>query len=229
MFLTVLPVGGSMAAQLGRAYFPLVGAGLGLVAGGIDFAVSGVASPLIGAVAAVMALAVLTGGLHLDGLADSADGLLPLAARERRLEIMRDPRVGSFGVVALVLVLAGDAALLGAMPAGRVLTALVAAGAISRLAMLCVIAFVPPARNDGLGAAATGGPRWRDVAFGAVVTVLACLLDPRRAVFAALAAAVSTLLLVALARRRIGGATGDVYGACCELGQMAALVAFAMH
>lgn len=229
-FLTVVPVaraGADPGDHLGRAYFPAVGAVVGLAAGIVFVVGAAVMTPLVAAVAAVAAGVLLTGGLHLDGLADAADGLLGGGNPERRLEIMRDPRVGSFGAIALVLVLVGDVAALSAMTPARALAALIVAGAISRLAMLAVVAFVSYPRTEGLGIAAIGGHRVADLAIGCLVTLLVCLLDPRHALVGGLLVAITTLIVVRLARRRIGGATGDVYGACTEIGQLAALLAFA--
>jgi adenosylcobinamide-GDP ribazoletransferase len=229
--LTVVPVAGSDAPpadQLGRALFPLVGAGVGLAAGTAYVVAAAVFTPLVAAVAAVAAGAALTGGLHLDGLADSADGLLGKGGTPaRRLEIMRDPRVGSYGAIALALVIAADVALLSAMTPRRALLALLVAGAISRLAVLATVVALPDARRDGLGIAVTGGRRARDLAVGAVITAVVLLIDPRRAVPALVAGAIAALLVAGLARRRIGGATGDVYGACAEICQLAALAVFA--
>ncbi len=221
-FLTVVPVGRTAAPpadRLGRAYFPAIGAVVGLGAGIVFMLATAVVTPLVAGVAAIATAALLTGGLHLDGLADCSDGLLGGGSPERRLEIMRDPRVGSFGAIALVVVLAGDIALLGGMTPARAFGGLVVAGALSRLALLAVVALVPYARSDGLGVAVTGGRRVPDLAIGALLTLVACLLDLRRSLVAALVVAVATLLVVDLARRRIGGATGDVYGACTEIGQ----------
>jgi len=149
-FLTVIPVAtaeGTSGERLGRAYFPAVGALLGLVAG-IAFALAApVTSPLIAAVAATAVMAVLTGALHLDGLADAADGLFGGGDIARRLEVMRDSRVGSFGLVAVVLILVGDVAALASMSAPRAIVALVIAGALSRWALLLVIAALPYVRQ----------------------------------------------------------------------------------
>jgi adenosylcobinamide-GDP ribazoletransferase len=189
--------------------------------------VAALSAPLVAAVAAVAVGAVFTGGLHLDGLADAADALLGGGCRERRLEIMRDPRIGSFGAVALFLVLAGDVAALSAMPPARALAALVVAGALSRFALLAVVVLVPYVRIEGLGVMAQGRHRVTDLVVGCLLALLACLLDVRRAGVAAVLVALGTLSVVAMARRRIGGATGDVYGACTEVAQLAALLAFA--
>lgn len=229
-FLTVIPVAardGSPGERLGRAVFPAVGLLLGLLAWVALWLGSLLGGPLFGAVAALAALAVLTGGLHLDGFADCADGLLASGSRERRLEIMRDPRLGAFGVVALVLLLLADAALLQQLGVRLALPALVAAGAISRLAMLGALVALPYVRPEGLGRAATGRSR-RDVALGSLLAAPTLLLGWPHAVLGAGLAACAAAGIAALAHHRIGGATGDVYGAVSELAQFAVLLAFAV-
>jgi adenosylcobinamide-GDP ribazoletransferase len=148
----------------------------------------------------------------------------------RRLEVMRDPRLGSFGTVAVVLVLVGEVAAIASMSPGLAVAALVIAGALSRLAMLFVITLVPYVRASGLGVAAgDSSHRGFDLALGAAFAAVACLLDWRRALVAVCLVAVTALAVSVLARRRLGGATGDVYGATAELTMLAALVAFAVH
>jgi adenosylcobinamide-GDP ribazoletransferase len=185
------------------------------------------AGPLLGAVAALATLAVLTGGLHLDGLADCADGLLVAGSRERRLEIMRDPRLGTFGVVALVLVLLADAAVLQRLGVHAALPALVAAGAFSRLAMLAVLVALPYVRLEGLGLAPAGRGR-RDLALGALLAAPVLFLDWRHAALGVVLASLAAGGVALLARNRIGGATGDVYGAVSEIAQLAVLLTFAV-
>jgi adenosylcobinamide-GDP ribazoletransferase len=231
-FLTVIPVAtpeGASGERLGRAYFPAVGALLGLAGGACYVLAAAVTSPLIAAVAAIAALAVLTGVLHLDGLADAADGLFGGGDVARRLEVMRDSRVGSFGLVAVVLVLLGDVAALAAMSPARAIVGLVIAGAVSRWALLLLIAAVPYIRESGLGVAAGGRHRLFDLVLGSAITVIVCVLDWRRAVVAVVVALLIAAVVALIARRRIGGATGDVYGATAELSQLGALVVFAAH
>ena len=232
-FLTVLPVAnadGSPGARLGRAYFPAIGALVGLAAG-VVFAFAGAATtPFLGAAAAVATLCLLTGAIHLDGLADSADGLLGRGDVAHRLEVMRDPRLGSYGVTAIAAVLLLEVAAISSMSASRGLAALVIAGALSRLAILAVIAFVPYVRASGLGVAAWDSRhRARDLAIGAVGAGLVGALDWKRALIALPFVALTTLLLVVLARTRVGGATGDVCGATAELCQVAVLLVFAVR
>ena len=231
-FLTVIPVaaaGGASGERLGRAYFPAVGALLGLLAGVVFVLAAAVTTPLVAAVAATAMLAVLTGALHLDGLADAADGLFGGGDVPRRLEVMRDSRVGSFGLVAVVLVLVGDVAALAAMTPVRALIALVVAGAVSRWALLVMIAAVPYVRHAGLGVAAGGPHRRFDLGLGSAITVIPCLLDWRRALASLLVVLLIVVVVGSIARWRIGGATGDVYGATTELSQLGALVVFAAH
>lgn len=231
-FLTIIPVAtaeGSAGERLGRAYFPLVGAMLGLIAGVVFSLVAAMTSPLVAAVAATAMLALLTGALHLDGLADAMDGLFGRGVISQRLEVMRDSRVGSFGVVAVVLVLVGEAAALASIPPARAIVALVIAGAASRWAMLLVVAAVPYVRAAGLGVAAGGSHRLFDLGLGTAITVLLCLLDWRRGLASLLVALLIGLVVGAIARRRIGGATGDVYGATAELSEVGALIVFAAH
>jgi len=231
-FLTVIPVAtpeGASGERLGRAYFPAIGALLGLVAGISYVLAAAVTSPLVAAVAAIAALAVLTGALHLDGLADATDGLFGGGDVARRLEVMRDSRVGSFGLVAVALVLLGDVAALATMSPARAIVALVIAGAVSRWALLLVIAALPYIRESGLGVAAGGRHRLFDLVLGSAITVIVCVLDWRRAVVAVVVALLIAAVVALIARRRIGGATGDVYGAIAELSQLGALVVFAAH
>jgi adenosylcobinamide-GDP ribazoletransferase len=229
-FMTILPVGGDEPPTpgLGRACYPAVGLLLGAVAWGALRLAALAAPPLLAAAAAVAALAVLTGCLHLDGLADSADGLLAGAEREQRLAIMRDPRVGAFGVVALTLVLIGDVAALAGMDPTRALAALLCSAALARLAVVAALVLVPYVRSSGLGVTAAHGRGLRDLAVAAVPAAAPLLLDWRRGLEAAAAVALAGGAVTLLARRRIGGATGDVYGAVVEVGQLAGLVAFAV-
>jgi adenosylcobinamide-GDP ribazoletransferase len=227
-FLTVLPLGGpGPDARLGRLWFPAVGALLGLLAGAVFWALERAFGAPLAAVGAVAALAVLTGGLHLDGLADAADGLLGGSTAERRLEIMRDSRVGAFGVVSLVLLLLAEVAALARLDGMRGLISLVVAGALSRWALLVLVAVLPYVRSSGLGTAATGGHRVADLAVGSAQAGLVVLLDWRRGVPAAALALAAAGVVALVAWRRVGGATGDVYGAATELAQLGALLAFA--
>jgi adenosylcobinamide-GDP ribazoletransferase len=155
-FLTRVPVpqrGTLSAGALARSalWFPLVGALVGAVLGGTRLASELVLPPASATVIALAAAILLTAGLHEDGLADTADGFGALATRERRLETMRDPRVGTLGVLALSLALLLSVALLASLPAEDCLRAAVAGHALGRWSMLVHAATTPPARPDGAG------------------------------------------------------------------------------
>ncbi|MEM8823478.1 MAG: adenosylcobinamide-GDP ribazoletransferase [Pseudomonadota bacterium] len=232
ILLTRLPVQGKPTAEAARAAWawPLVGALVGLIAGIVGTVA--LALGLQTGLAAGLALAasiVVTGALHEDGLADLADGFWGGFDKERRLEIMRDSRIGTYGVIALVLSLVARWALItAALENGGLIWVLVASGAASRAPMAVMMRWLPPARADGL-ANSVGRPSSRSVLVGLGLGALALLLlGPAAALLAAGLAGATALGLGLLARAKIGGQTGDVLGACqqlCEIAVLAALTA----
>ncbi len=233
--LTRLPVGWLLPPGLpyrpARAVwtYPLAGLAVGAVSALVVSIGNHVGVPrLLAAAWSVAAAVLLTGGLHEDGLADTADGFGGGRTRERRLEIMRDSRIGSYGAVALVLSLGIRVAAIGALPPARAWVALLVAGALSRAAMLPVLALLPPARGDGLGRTVGSAPRWA-LAAGALVAAAASLvlIPPLRAACALASAALVGVGVAALAGRRIGGQSGDVLGACCGVAECAVLTVLA--
>jgi len=225
MMLTRLPAGSfplpppPMTAA--RWAFPLTGLPVGLIgwavlAGGSALGLA----PLAAGVLALIAMALATGGLHHDGLADFIDGLGG-RDRARRLEIMRDSRVGSYGALALILAVGLGAASLGALADESCsAAALLLAGVGSRFAMLLVLDGLPPARPDGLGRMATPGRPDRNAWLPGLAVLLLLGLITGVAGVLAVAAMLGTAALVARkARAALGGQTGDVLGAtqlCAE-------------
>jgi adenosylcobinamide-GDP ribazoletransferase len=186
--------------------------------------------PLIGATLAVTAMVGATGALHEDGLADVADGLGGGATRELKLAIMRDSRIGAYGAVALVLSLVFR---IGALSAalrhgfGEAAGALTLAAAVSRAGALAPLALLDPARADGAGAAAGRlEPQSFAAAWGAALAIALVLGFAATGLGHALAglagAAVGAGAMTALARRQIGGQTGDVAGAAQQAAEIAA-------
>jgi adenosylcobinamide-GDP ribazoletransferase len=224
------PVGHAGLLADGAWAFPLVGAGIGVVS-----ALVFLLAQLLrlgdwpAALLAVLAGVVLTGALHEDGLADTADGFFGGHDREQRLAIMRDSRHGTFGVLALVLsVLLRAAALAEIGEAVQTGLALIAAHAASRAALPLAMRILPPARQEGLGATA-GRPRlplaMTALVIGTVLTLAA--LGPVRGV---LLIGLTGSILVGwsvVAHRRIGGYTGDVLGAFQQVGEIVMLLAAA--
>jgi adenosylcobinamide-GDP ribazoletransferase len=232
-FLTRLPLpdcGVLPPGALARAMrlFPVVGAGIGALAGLVLWAAHAVLPPLPAALVAVLAAVLLTGALHEDGLADTADGLGARGGRDKRLEVMRDSRTGAYGVLALLFTIGLRAAALAAAPSALAgLGALVAAAAWSRALIPAAMQVMPPARADGLGAGA-GMPDATVAATAAVIGLLLALLGlgaaAAPAVLLALAAAWG---VVVLARRTLGGFTGDVLGAIQQVAEIIVLLAAA--
>ncbi len=219
---------------------PLAGALIGALGAAVLVAALLVGlSPLVAATLGVATLTVATGAFHEDGLADFADGMGGMTA-ERRLAIMKDSRVGSFGVLALVIsTLLRVAALEGLAADAPVLAAagLIAASGASRRARVQVLHALPPARPDGLASKAGMVGRAAMLRAGAVTLILcAALVLPGLgllALFAALAAgSLVTFLVGRIARARLGGQTGDVAGAAtltAEIAFLLALLIFARH
>ena len=226
--LTVLRVPARVAASSRGVlpWAPLVGLVLGGVAAGAGLAGARLVSPLTGAVLAVAVLAALTRGLHLDGLADTADGLGPLRGRERALQVMRQGDVGPFGVVTLLLtVLLQVAAAATLLDADRGWTALWAAPLVARLAMARTgLPGVPMAVGSALGRSVAGTVSARWLAGWAVVTAALLTVADRALVASAAAGLLAAELLLRRARARLGGVTGDVMGAMGETAATATLL-----
>lgn len=203
---------------------PVVGAGLGVLAAGTGWAALRVGlSPFVSAVLVLGVLALATRGLHLDGLADTADGLAASYDRQRALDVMRRGDAGPAGVATLALVLLLQAAATAELLAADRPFVLIAAYALSRAALtLACLRGIPCARPDGLGATVAGS-----VGRGRGVVVLA-LTGLATVPYAGATCLVVLAVVVLLLRRtttRLGGITGDVLGACVEAGLAAALVA----
>ncbi len=207
--------------QAGRAlvWFPAVGWLIGGLAFGAWWLCSRVFPPMAAAALTLTVWVALTGGLHLDGLIDSSDGLLATVTPERRLEIMKDPRAGSFGVISAVLLLIVKFAALVSLSEPL---AVLIIPSIARALMLLPMMLFSSARSSGLGNAYRQGAR--RVWLAALWLLPALLLTPRAVIWLIGGAAVVLLFSAWAARRLNGGLTGDVYGAACELAEAACLI-----
>lgn len=209
---------------------PLAGILVALVVAAVFVVLDGLSlPPLAAALLAVAAGFWVTGGLHEDGLADTADGLGAVASRARRLEIMRDSRVGTFGAVALVLSFGLRAIALSEIEAGAAaLAALVAAHGLSRALFLPAMMLLVPARADGLSGrlpAPRRGEALMAIALGLGLTVLA--LGPAVGLACVVATAIVGTAVILIARAKLGGYTGDVLGALQQVGEMTLLLTIA--
>ncbi len=239
-FLTILPLGRSKpgeAPERSAGWFPAVGLFLGLVLAGADrwlqFArLSGLAAGAM----LVGLLALLTGGLHLDGLADTADALLSWKNREEKLRIMKDSRTGAHGATTICLALLTKAALISQVDGPLRLTLLVLFPAAGRWAILPVAYLFPYAREEGTGAGVVRKMGLWAVFLGSLTAFAAAVMlvgaggEMALGVSALGAYALGVSLLAAMvpgvwAWRAVEGVTGDVLGASCELGEIAFLAA----
>ena len=204
--------------------FPLVGAAIGAlaaIAGWCALALS--LPPLIAAGISLAVLSISSGAMHEDGLADCADGFWGGSSRERRLEIMKDSQIGTYGVLALILVTGLRWIGYGVLLASGTL-AVIAIAALSRAAIPAVMCALPHARATGLSYR-VGRPEWPAAGLSALIGIaIAVLCLGGGAVIAALIAAATVFGIALLAKAKIGGQTGDVLGAAQQMAELSAIL-----
>jgi adenosylcobinamide-GDP ribazoletransferase len=219
--LTTIGRGAPLTSRALR-WFPVVGLLAGAIVGGCWWGASQWWPPAVAAAIVVAVDLALTGALHVDGVADAADGLLPHLARERRLAVMRTPDVGAFGVAAVGAALLLQFASLASIHREPLL--IVGLWCASRSLVASVPALVPYARHDGIASLLLdGAPRWPALCVLPAVLVAAVGAGTGGAA-AVVAGVLAGVGVVALARRRIGGFTGDVLGAVIVVVQTVGLV-----
>jgi len=228
-YLTIVPFPPSMREKpdaIGRAavWFPVIGLGIGAVLAVTDRVMEVLFPALLGGLLTVTVWKLLTGGLHLDGLADCLDGL---AGRDagHRLAIMRDSRIGAFGAIGLILFLLLEITAVTELPPAERGRALLVLPAIARAVPLFLARLFPPAKTEGLGAAFGAGVGGL-AALIAMVIALGAAVAAFRAVgvFVALVSVTSALALARFFAARLSGITGDVLGAAIEIAELAGLL-----
>src|SRR6266566_4603571 len=234
-FLTVLPVPGSTQAfdkdevtlriVIGCECFPLVGLLLALLLWLLVLILAPLVPQLVLAALLVVMLVVLTGGLHLDGLMDSCDGLFGGSTRERKLEIMRDSRVGSFGVLGATCILLLKFALFASIRVHVLPLALLVVLPSARWAMVLALRVFPSARPTGLGAAFHQAVTSEQLVLAGIVALAIVLVAGLLlGLIVWVTVSVTTLVLGLWITRSIGGLTGDSYGAIAEVEEVVALL-----
>jgi adenosylcobinamide-GDP ribazoletransferase len=237
-FLTTLPVPGTRDLRdtdWGRAtaWYPAVGLVLGIILAGLDWVLGWFFPGSVAAAVLLVGWVGLSGALHLDGFVDSCDALLVPASRERRLEILRDVHAGTFGIVGVALLLLLKYSALVALLGGNRLPALLLIPTLARWGMAGAVLLYPYARSGpGLGRQAKTGAGSVQLAVATGTTLLVTGLAWGLGLGWAAAALLILVLATALAsagwiRSRLGGLTGDAYGAICELGETVCLLALA--
>ena len=231
-----LPCSSQKPIVLSEAFsmFPVVGALIGAFTGVLLWFGSAIGLPsFLAAILAVGGTIVLTGALHEDGLGDVADGFGGGHTREDKLNIMRDSRVGSYGVLCLVLMVAARLGLLVALidtytPLATLLI-LIASAALSRGSMVGIVSHLPPARVDGLTASLSPSRANTMLTYAVTLAILLAVLLPvmtaLSAVIAVVTAVVASVLFAVVALRQIGGQTGDVAGAAQQIAEISFLMA----
>ncbi|MBI2911278.1 MAG: adenosylcobinamide-GDP ribazoletransferase [Chloroflexi bacterium] len=214
---------------MGRSqlFFPVAGLLVGLAMGGLWFLLGLLFTAPVVAAAVVLAWVAVTGALHFDGLADSADALFLSGDAQRRLAVLKDPHLGAFGLAAGGGVLLLKFAAVLALPPRSAVSALAVAGALGAWAMcLAIYCFPYVAGRGGLGDVFRASRRlWMIVTASAVTIATSLLLLGGAGAVMAVLALLATLVVGRYATARLTGLTGDVYGAICELSQVAVLLA----
>jgi len=234
-FLTIVPVpvgAGDEEAHLGRSvpYFPVVGLLIGLAVAMLDSVLTHVFPPFLSSMLVVIALIAVSGGLHLDGLADTADGFFSSRPREKMLEIMRDSRTGPMGVAAIVCLIGLKTAAIASIAPDLRWGAILLMPVAGRCAPAVLLALLPYARPEGGLATVFQESRSALNALWAV-GMLACVgwvVAGQMGLFATVVSLAGMLAFAAYSHARIGGLTGDTLGAACEIVEvLPALVAAA--
>jgi adenosylcobinamide-GDP ribazoletransferase len=228
-FLTIFPLPerrGKAKEHMGQSlpYFPLVGLLLGAILFGINYGLSYILPQSITSVLLIIVLVIMTGAHHLDGLMDSFDGAVSGKSREKRLGIMADSHVGAFGIVAVILLLLLKYASLSALSGGQV-AVLMLMPMLSRWMMVSAISMFPYARSSGLGLAFKQGATWQRLAVATAVSLVVTVLLMGWWGLALIA--VLWLIVFGIAsyfNSRLGGLTGDVYGALNEISEVLVLI-----
>lgn len=230
-FLTRLPVGPwRLQDDLhGIAmWLPVIGLVVGGLVGLALWGLQQVFTPLICAVLGCAVWVLITGGLHLDGVADCGDALPVEVSKERRLEIMKDSRLGTFGGIALFFNLVVKVAALASLLtffADYFIVACALAALLARVQIFLAMKF-PSARPGGMGAAFAEGTRPWHAIVAYVITLACCAYVGILGAFAFLAASLFALVFLSYAKRRLGGVTGDVFGCLIELTENVVLLVF---
>ena len=229
-FLTVIPLPSRLQAvpeKVGRSlgYFPLVGLLLGLLIMGLDRGLERVLPVSVVSSLLVVTLVLVTGAMHLDGFIDTCDGLVAGRTPRQRWEIMRDSRVGAFGVVGACCLLLLKYVSLAGLPESSRMAALVLMPVLGRWAVVCSISAFPYARPEGLGKAFKDGATWPGVALATIIALAASVgFLQLKGLAIMFGVGLVTLTLSLILKRKFAGLTGDTYGAVIEVAEVTAVI-----
>ncbi|MDQ5986617.1 MAG: Adenosylcobinamide-GDP ribazoletransferase [Syntrophus sp. SKADARSKE-3] len=231
-FLTIIPVpslltGDEKTLSESVPYFPVVGLLIGLGIAGLDLCLSSLLPSVVTAWCAVLLLIAVTGGLHMDGLADTADGFFSARNRERMLEIMRDSRIGAMGVLAIIFAVGLKVAALSSLASPERMAILILMPLAGRSAIVLMITVLPYARCDGGLASIFLVRRTRFTPIAALILLFGAAWGLGQSLGLAAFAMISAGLIIFYTFKKIGGFTGDTLGAVSELTEVAVVLAAA--
>ena len=231
-FLTIIPVRieatdeSDVAASM--AWFPLVGLAMGIAFAVEDRALAFLIGHTLRSAIIVLSMTVLSGAVHLDGLADSADALGAGSDRVRALEILRDSRIGAFGAIALFFALGLKVLSLAVLSGRPRLAALILAPMLGRWALVAVSYKIEYLRSSGAGSSMLGRGNARNLMIASIIAVVAMIPFWSRKIIVTYALAVmATVAMRSFYRRWLGGITGDLIGACGEVVEVLAMITIA--
>lgn len=231
-FLTRIPINISVdfnSKNLSKStfFFPYVGLLIGAIAGGVGYFINILCGNEVGAVFAVLSLVVVTGGLHIDGLSDTSDGFFSARNKERILEIMKDSRTGTFGVVAVVMDLLLKFVIISKLRTSIIIPSIMLASGNARLTVVMLMAYMKNARPNGMGSMFSDGKPKKYFYMGLITYLAVIILGFGVKTLIPLAAAfIASGLITVKAYKTIGGLTGDVYGANIEICEIVSLFTF---
>lgn len=228
-FLTIIPSGSSDLQTTARYMhlFPIVGIAIGLMVGSIAYGISYFLDPLIVGLLITGMLALITGIHHTDGLSDFADGLMVRGTRERKLQVMRDPSVGSAGIFAIIMYVAGMVIALSSMRGLELFQAILVGEIIAKFSMVLLASLGPSAWEGSNSLFIQSMKDRKKLAVAAAITLASVLVVGNNMGFLALGIGVAlTLIILAISRRSFGGISGDVMGATNEITRLASLLVF---
>ena len=229
-FLTIIPVSWRRDVspeELGRSlgYFPLVGIVIGLILAGLDWTLDWILPSAVVNVLLIVSLAVISGVLHLDGFADTCDGIAGHKTVEARWQVMHDSRVGGFGIVGVCLLLLVKYVSLNSVPEPLLMTTLIIMPVVSRWAMVYAIFAYPYARPSGLGKVFKQEASWLRFTMATLIALAVAIVLARLAGLIIMAGIwVMVVLMAAYLKRKFSGLTGDTYGAINEVSEVCVLI-----
>lgn len=234
-FMTIIPIKWKEGEDLGEvarslSFFPIVGLIIGLTHWGIYLLIINLVSPLFSSVLLLVWWIFITGGLHLDGLADTADGVWGGTTKERRLEIMKDSRTGVFGVITLISFLLLKTVALNeviTLHSDSIFPVLICAPIVGRWISVFSIYFFPSAREEGLGIFFKENIAIKELLISFILTIgFIYFLGGFQALLAFVLITGLSFGFAHFFRSKLGGLTGDIYGALCEVAELLTIVMF---